>query len=196
MKTAVIINSVEQLEAIVKGERAKGSKIVVTKGVYDMFHDGHARYIRKAKELGDILILGVDDDELTRKTKGPNRPADDLQTRLGILEELRSVDFIVVRTVENSEGSTEMVSIIQPDILVVSETSTQYLKEDETVESSMRKIYVGQGLAKDLVVFPSQSSNSTTAKLRKISLYAIRDFLKKVTALAEETFGENKEELK
>lgn len=190
MKTAIVITSNEQLKKIVEGERAKGHRLVVTKGVYDMFHDGHAKYIRQAKEYGDVLFLGVDDDELTRKTKGEDRPTDTLETRIRILEELRSVDFIVVRTLDTSEGDAEMVSVIQPDMLVVSNSSKQYIENSkQTVQEYFEQRYIKEGGAKKLVVLDPQSSNSTTAKIRKIRSQALKEFVSKIMELAEQMFG-------
>ena len=59
------------LSAIVRTLKSAGYKVVLTQGVYDLFHVGHKRYLEEAKKQGDILIVGVDTDELTKKRKGP-----------------------------------------------------------------------------------------------------------------------------
>lgn len=51
-----------------------GLKIVLTSGTFDLFHIGHAQYLEKAKEMGDVLIVGVDSDARVKKRKGPERP--------------------------------------------------------------------------------------------------------------------------
>src|SRR3954471_2124462 len=88
------------LEGVVRILKDAGYRIVLTQGVYDLFHVGHKRYLENAKGHGDILIIGVDTDELTRKMKGPNRPFDRLGDRLEILASLRAVDIVTVRHVD------------------------------------------------------------------------------------------------
>src|SRR3989338_2169087 len=85
------------LVSVVKILKDSGYRIVLTQGVYDLFHVGHKRYLENAKNHGDILIIGVDTDELTRSIKGPNRPFDKLEDRLEILTSLRTVDIVTTR---------------------------------------------------------------------------------------------------
>jgi D-beta-D-heptose 7-phosphate kinase/D-beta-D-heptose 1-phosphate adenosyltransferase len=62
----------EDLKEVVKELKKKKLKIVLTQGVYDLIHQGHAAYLERAKSLGDVLIVGVDSDALTKKRKGRN----------------------------------------------------------------------------------------------------------------------------
>ena len=63
-----------ELKKLVDEFKKEGLKVVLTQGVYDLLHEGHALYLEVAKSYGDLLIVGVDSDELTRMRKGPNRP--------------------------------------------------------------------------------------------------------------------------
>jgi cytidyltransferase-like protein len=60
--------------ALVDRSRAAGQRIVFTSGVFDLLHAGHERYLRQARSLGDVLIVGLNSDRPVRKNKGPGRP--------------------------------------------------------------------------------------------------------------------------
>lgn len=89
----VPINEIKRLSEYLKKE---GNTIVTTNGIFDIIHAGHIQYLRDAKRLGDILIVGVNSDISASKIKGNNRPIVPLEQRLIILEALEPVDFIVV----------------------------------------------------------------------------------------------------
>ena len=63
----------DDLVKIVRQLKEGGFKIALTRGVYDMFHVGHGRYLASARPHGDVLIVGVDSDELTRSMRGPQQ---------------------------------------------------------------------------------------------------------------------------
>ena len=107
-----IVNRNELLE-VIKEARASGKKIVMANGAFDLFHVGHLRYLRGAKELADILIVAMNDDKSVRKLKGKNRPVVPLEDRMAIVAAMEPVDFVVPfseLTVEN------MLRMIKPDI--------------------------------------------------------------------------------
>jgi rfaE bifunctional protein nucleotidyltransferase chain/domain len=93
-----------------------GKKIVFTNGVFDILHVGHVTYLQQAKSLGDVLIVGLNDDDSVRKlNKGPERPINDEQSRKKVLEALRAVDGVVIF---KQETPLELIQHIQPDVLV------------------------------------------------------------------------------
>ena len=71
-----------------------GKKIVFTNGCFDIIHVGHVRYLSKAKELGDILIIGLNSDESVKKLKGEDRPVNCFEDRAILLSSLRFVDSL------------------------------------------------------------------------------------------------------
>jgi len=89
-----IIDRNELLE-VVKQSRASGKTIVLANGAFDLFHVGHLRYLRGAKELGDILVVAVNDDESVRALKGNNRPVVPLEDRMTIVAAMEPVDYVV-----------------------------------------------------------------------------------------------------
>ena len=84
----------EDLPPIVDALRKRDLSVVFTSGSWDMFHPGHARYLQKARALGDFLIVGVDSDRLVRERKGPNRPIDPELARLEIVAHQRGVGIV------------------------------------------------------------------------------------------------------
>ncbi len=110
-----IIRNIDTLRRVVSDLRRQRKRIVFTNGCFDLIHPGHVKLLRQAKSLGDILILGVNSDASVRKLKGPARPILKLAERLQVLQEFRSIDFIV----PFSESTPQkLIEQIRPDVLV------------------------------------------------------------------------------
>jgi D-beta-D-heptose 7-phosphate kinase/D-beta-D-heptose 1-phosphate adenosyltransferase len=114
----------EQLLPELAHYRAIGKKIVFTNGCFDLIHLGHVKYFQFAKKQGDLLVVGVNTDSGIRRLKGPNRPIIQEDDRLGVLEELASIDYIVPF---DEETPIELIQAIKPDVLV---KGADYAKED------------------------------------------------------------------
>ncbi len=91
----------------------KNKKIVFTNGCFDILHIGHVKYLKESKKFGDILIVGLNSDSSVKKLKGDNRPINNEQDRAGILDELKSVDYVVIF---EEDSPKELIDIIKPDI--------------------------------------------------------------------------------
>lgn len=101
---------------MVERARADGKTVVFTNGVFDILHPGHTRYLRDARSLGDLLIVGINSDRSARALgKAPDRPINTEAERAEVLSALRSVDAVVVF---DEETPHEIITLIQPDILV------------------------------------------------------------------------------
>lgn len=146
-----------ELKLIVEKLRTIGVKIVLTQGTFDLFHVGHARYLREARKHGDMLIVGVDDDEKARERKGENRPVVPLVERVEILTQSRSVDVVTVK--RNNDTKWQLIKEVHPDVLIAVEGT--YL---ETEIASLCE-FCGE-----VVVLPRQAETSTSAKVRKLVL--------------------------
>jgi len=107
--------TLEQIISLVERSRQAGKKIVFTNGVFDLLHPGHLRYLEQARELGDVLIVGVNSDRSVRTNKGPGRPITPEAERVEILEALACVDAVVVF---DEDTPHSIISAVQPDILV------------------------------------------------------------------------------
>ncbi len=109
------ILSLSDLKKILLPLRNDRRTIVFTNGCFDLIHIGHVRYLSKAKEIGDILIVGLNSDDSVRKIKGASRPIIPQGERAEILSALEAVDYVVPFS-----GSTpiRLIRAIEPDILV------------------------------------------------------------------------------
>lgn len=88
------IKTTQDLAEIVQSRQANGDKIVLTNGVFDLLHVGHARYLAEARALGDALIVAVNSDESVRGFKDPLRPIVPLAERMELLASLACVDYV------------------------------------------------------------------------------------------------------
>lgn len=102
------------LKEVLKISKARGEKIVFVNGCYDILHYGHIRYLEKAAELGDRLIVAVNTDSSVKRLKGPDRPVYNENQRMEVLAGLKVVDW-VVKFEENTPG--RLVESLHPDIL-------------------------------------------------------------------------------
>jgi len=105
----------ERLAEIVQGLKAAGKKVVFTNGCFDLLHVGHVRYLREARERGDVLVIGVNSDASVRAIKGPPRPVQPEADRAEILASLECVDYV---TIFDEETPAELIAAIVPDVLV------------------------------------------------------------------------------
>jgi D-beta-D-heptose 7-phosphate kinase/D-beta-D-heptose 1-phosphate adenosyltransferase len=167
-------SNVEKFEKVLKKIKDANQKLVLTQGVYDLIHEGHAKYLQLAKSYGDLLVVGVDSDKLTRARKGPSRPIVPQKERIQMLLHLRHVDFVVLRDINEDIGN--LIRTIQPDVLVTSH-STKDMPESITKEYEP---YCGK-----IVTLQPQSTTSTTARIRKLTIdgaSSLADEINKLTA--------------
>ena len=106
--------SLEQLDKIVSELKKNGQKIVLTNGCFDLLHAGHIILFSASKQLGDVLVVAVNDDESVNALKGEGRPVIKLKERLRILSALDSIDYVIVFS---SDELTKVITCIQPDVL-------------------------------------------------------------------------------
>lgn len=92
-----------------------GKKTVFTNGCFDILHRGHITYLEKAKNLGDMLIVGLNSDSSVKKLKGETRPVNGELDRAFVLDALRCVDVVVIFGEDTAE---EIVGFLKPDIYV------------------------------------------------------------------------------
>jgi D-glycero-beta-D-manno-heptose 1-phosphate adenylyltransferase len=156
-----VLTDAENIFPILKEYRKKKQKIVLTQGVFDLVHIGHARYCQEAKTYGDVLIVGVDSDEKVRSRKGPDRPIVPQEERLEMLTYLRAVDVVLLKDV--NEPKWHYIKLIKPDVLVATkETYTSQQIKD--LEAFCGKV----------VVLDPMATTSTSAKIRRLQIGAAK----------------------
>jgi len=105
----------DQLLIAVAQARANGKRIVFTNGCFDILHAGHVRYLQQAKQLGDYLIVAINDDDSVTRLKGPGRPINNAEQRMTVLAGLGVVDWVTSYTDDTPE---RLLKKLRPDILV------------------------------------------------------------------------------
>lgn len=110
----------EELPELGNFLRRRGLKISFTSGAYDMIHVGHGRYLQVAKNLGDILLVGLNSDKSVKEYKGPHRPILGEQRRAEMLAYLNSVDYI---TLYDEVTADSLIRLIKPDAYLCVEGS-------------------------------------------------------------------------
>jgi D-beta-D-heptose 7-phosphate kinase / D-beta-D-heptose 1-phosphate adenosyltransferase len=109
------ILSRETLAEATRVARQQGERIVMTNGCFDILHEGHVRYLQQAKQLGDRLVVAVNDDDSVRRLKGEGRPINTVEQRMAVLAGLASVDWLVPFSEDTPES---LICEIKPDLLV------------------------------------------------------------------------------
>jgi D-beta-D-heptose 7-phosphate kinase/D-beta-D-heptose 1-phosphate adenosyltransferase len=163
-----IIESLEDLDDLTRMFKLWGAEVVLTMGSFDLFHVGHARYIRKARQHGSLLIVGVEDDKKARGRKGENRPAVPYVERSELVTYLRYADLIAVKSHDQEKWA--MIKTVKPDTLIA--TKGTYV--DEEVEAL--KEFCGK-----IVVLERQAETSTSAQIRRMALDGADNFKRAMT---------------
>jgi D-beta-D-heptose 7-phosphate kinase/D-beta-D-heptose 1-phosphate adenosyltransferase len=107
--------SEERLLREVQAARARGERIVMTNGCFDMLHPGHLDYLEEAHRLGDRLVVAINDDASVSRLKGPERPVNPLGSRARMLAGLAAVDWVVSFS---EDTPTRLIGAVLPDVLV------------------------------------------------------------------------------
>lgn len=99
----------------VRAAQARGERVVMTNGCFDILHAGHVAYLEQAKRLGDRLIVAVNDDASISRLKGPRRPINPLARRMQVLAGLGAVDWVVAF---GEDTPARLIEAVLPDVLV------------------------------------------------------------------------------
>lgn len=150
VKKIIKTNNVKQNQSI------KKQKIVFTNGCFDVIHYGHIKYLEKAKNLGDLLIVGINTDASVISLKGKSRPINNLLARVEILKSLKMVDKVIPF---EEETPIDLIKSILPDVLV---KGADYIKE-EIVGYDFVKSYGGE-----IVTIPFEEGYSSSSIIDKI----------------------------
>jgi len=105
--------SLVRLKSELAAKRRK-KKVVFTNGCFDILHAGHVRYLKKARSLGDILVVGLNSDHSVRLIKGETRPIVPQKERAEVLSALECVDYVVLF---NDATPEKLIKAVMPDVL-------------------------------------------------------------------------------
>ncbi|MDA8169484.1 MAG: D-glycero-beta-D-manno-heptose 1-phosphate adenylyltransferase [Nitrospiraceae bacterium] len=146
------VKNLAALEKELEALREQGrKKIVFTNGCFDLIHAGHVRYLREAKKLGDVLIVGLNSDSSVSRIK-PGRPVNAEKERAEVLAALGMVDYVVIF---GEDTPYALIKAIRPDVLV---KGGDWKKED----------IVGSDIAAETYSLPYSKGFSTTEIIGRI----------------------------
>ena len=137
-------------------ERIRGGKIVFTNGVFDILHRGHLDYLRRARDLGSMLVVGLNSDDSVRRIKGLKRPLFSAEDRAVALTALRFVDIVVIF---DEDTPQTLIETLNPHVLV---KGGDYLAENVVGYDHVTK-NGGQ-----VIVIPFKEGYSTSGLIRTI----------------------------
>ena len=112
------VMTLDQARAVVSSRQAGKDKVVFTNGCFDVVHAGHTRFLARARELGDMLVVGLNDDASVQRLKGENRPIMALEDRAEMLASLECVDMVVPFS---QDTPLEIITALTPNVLVKGE---------------------------------------------------------------------------
>jgi D-beta-D-heptose 7-phosphate kinase/D-beta-D-heptose 1-phosphate adenosyltransferase len=121
-----------EVAAVARNLEKAGKRIVLTNGCFDLLHVGHIKLLSASKQLGDVLIVALDDDESVKRLKGSGRPIINENERLRIISALDSVDYVIVFS---SHELNDVIAAIRPAVLTKgSNYGTEAIRGREIVE--------------------------------------------------------------
>ena len=141
----------DELKKVVARLKSEGKNIVFTNGCFDLLHIGHIRYLKEARKLGDVLIIGLNSDASVRQLK-PKRPINKESHRAEVLASLEAVDYVALFS---EDTPYELIKSLNPDVLV---KGGDWKKED----------IVGSDIVSEVHSLPYVEGVSTTGIIEKI----------------------------
>ncbi len=146
------------IENFCKDLRDTSKKIVFTNGCFDILHVGHVRYLKAAKALGDVLIVGLNTDASVKKLKGNDRPINNEEDRAEVLLALKAVDHVVLFGEQTAES---LIAEVKPNI---------YVKGGDYTLETLPEAKIVQSYGGRVEFIPMVAGRSTTNVINKISM--------------------------
>lgn len=138
-------------------QRRGRRRIVFTNGCFDLLHVGHTRLLAAARAEGDVLLVGVNDDDSVRRLKGKDRPLVPLADRLELLAALRWVDGVVPFA---EDTPLALIREVEPDVLV---------KGADYTKAAIVGADVVEAAGGRVVRVPLVEGRSTSGMLKRVS---------------------------
>ena len=110
-----------------------GKVVVFTNGCYDLLHRGHVRLLEQARQMGDVLVLGLNSDASVQRMKGPSRPLMCESDRAAVAAGLAAVDCV---TIFDEDTPRELIAALLPDVLVKGADWSHFIAGREEVEAA------------------------------------------------------------
>ncbi|MCO5250255.1 MAG: D-glycero-beta-D-manno-heptose 1-phosphate adenylyltransferase [Candidatus Kapabacteria bacterium] len=145
------------LANILQEKSEQGKKIVFTNGCFDILHAGHVKYLEQSKQLGDVLVIGLNSDDSVRRLKGDSRPVNNQMDRAIVLSALRAVDYVCFF---NEDTPLELIMQLKPHIITKG--------GDYTVQDVVGGEFVINN-GGDVVIIELVAGKSTTSTIQRLN---------------------------
>jgi D-beta-D-heptose 7-phosphate kinase/D-beta-D-heptose 1-phosphate adenosyltransferase len=155
--------SLDEVVAQLNAERLDGRTVVFTNGVFDILHAGHVRFLREAKRLGDVLVVGVNSDASAQRLKGVHRPINSERDRRALVAALEGVDHAVTF---DEDTPAQLIRALRPDVHV---KGGDYLNVPLPEAEAVREV------GGRIEVLPLVKDRSTTAVIDRILTLALSE---------------------
>lgn len=153
-----LIGTLAEMSKTVTHLKGLGYRIVLTSGSFDLIHLGHVKYLAKAREFGDVLVVGVDSDAKIRRRKGQDRPMVPQDERLEMLAHQRPVDLIYLK--DDQDVHWSLIRAVEPDVLVLTEDHSYSADEQRALGDLCGRVEVVE----------RQSSVTTSERIRQMHM--------------------------
>ncbi|MCJ1696129.1 D-glycero-beta-D-manno-heptose 1-phosphate adenylyltransferase [Rathayibacter caricis] len=158
---AVVLGE-DRLVEVLAEESRRGRRVVFTNGCFDVLHRGHTAYLRQARELGDVLVVAVNDDDSVRRLKGEGRPINPEGDRAGVIAELGCVDYVALFS---GDTPIPLLERIQPHV---------YVKGGDYNPDMLQEAVVVRSYGGTVTTVGYVSEHSTTEMVQRIRSAAPR----------------------
>lgn len=154
-----LVSSLGRLRELSTHYKHLGRRIVFTNGCFDILHSGHVNYLKQARRLGDVLIVGVNNDDSIRRLKGAERPINGLAERLAVLAGLACIDHLVVFGSLEDDTPAPLIRALEPSI---------FAKGQDYRAAQLPEAGLVESLGGQVQLIPLTANRSTTRLIRRI----------------------------
>jgi D-beta-D-heptose 7-phosphate kinase/D-beta-D-heptose 1-phosphate adenosyltransferase len=144
------------LTACIHDEQLAGQTVVFTNGIFDVLHAGHVQFLRQAKALGDVLVVGLNSDSSVQRLRGRGWPINSAQDRKALVEALDMVDHVVLF---DEDTPAELIRTLRPDI---------HVKGGDYVDEALPEAEVVREVGGRIVILPLAGSLNTSSMIDRI----------------------------
>ncbi|MBX5492111.1 MAG: bifunctional heptose 7-phosphate kinase/heptose 1-phosphate adenyltransferase [Chloroflexi bacterium] len=155
------VQAVARLAEQLAAERQRGRRVVFTNGVFDLLHAGHVEFLRRARELGDLLVVGVNTDRSARLLKGAGRPIMPERERLAVVAALDAVDHAILF---DDPTPTELIRLLRPDV---------HVKGGDYRDVPLPEAEAVAAVGGQVVILPLAGDQSTTSVIERVLALAL-----------------------
>src|SRR5438105_10042007 len=160
-----VMGQVVEQEALLRlreGWRREGERVVFTNGHFDLLHVGHLRYLRAARALGDLLVVGLNDDAGTTRLKGPGRPLVPQEERAELLAALDAVDYA---TIFAGDSPGALVAALRPEVYA---KGGDYAAGPGVAGKPLPEAAIVRGYGGEVAILPYTAERSTSGLIERM----------------------------